>query len=130
MNALVADASVISSLAFGEPRAEKAKELLRGARLYEPLLLPFELVSVARKKCLAHPEKETAIRSALELALTLDIHWVEADFPLILKMALETGLSTYDTTYLHVARLLKVPLATFDEQLARAAPFAGVAVAT
>ncbi len=121
MKAKVADASVIAALAFGEPRADEAVALLRGAVLYEPLLLPFELVSVARKKCLAHPERAAAIRAALELALVLDVRWVEVDFPAVLQMSLDTGLTAYDAAYLYVARALRAPLITFDERLARAA---------
>lgn len=123
MIAKVADASVIAALAFGEPRADEAAALLQDAILYEPLLLPFELVSVARKKCLAHPERAVAIRTALDLALALDVHWVEVDFPAVLQMSLDTGLTAYDTAYLYVARALRATLVTFDERLARAAGF-------
>ncbi len=120
MIARVADASVIAAVAFGEPRAGEAAALLRDAVLYEPVLLPFELASVARKKCLAHPERAAAIRTALHWALALDVHWVEVDFPALLEMSLDTGLTVYDAAYLYLARTLRVPLVTFDDRLARA----------
>ena len=39
----------------------------------------------------------------------------------IVQLALETGLSTYDASYLWLARRLGAPLVTFDERLRRAA---------
>lgn len=118
MIAKVADASVIAALVFGEPRAEEAMRLLRGSSLYEPVLLSFELMSVARRKILRHPDQAETIKRAFSMALALDIHWVETDFEAALRLALDTGLTTYDATYLSLARQIKVPLVTFDEQLA------------
>lgn len=37
------------------------------------------------------------------------------------RAAVISGLSPYDAAHLHLARSLNCPLATFDEQLARAA---------
>ncbi len=121
MVAKVADASVIAALAFGEPRAEEAMLLLRGATLYEPLLLSFELVSVARKKALENREQAGTIKRALTLALEMDIRWSETDFSDVFRLALNTDLTTYDAVYLSLACRLGVPLITFDKGLAAAA---------
>lgn len=92
----VADASVLAAITFGEPRAEEAEALLQDAFLYEPPLLVYELASVAHK---------------------LEIQWVDVDHRAVLHLALERGLTTYDATYLFVARSLGAPLVTFDLQL-------------
>jgi len=118
--AKVVDASVVGALAFGEPRAEEALSLLEGTRLYAPVLLDYELASIARKKALRYPERRGELLQALELALSLDIRRVDVDHLAAVELSLQTGLTTYDATYLHLARAMGVPLVTFDERLARA----------
>jgi len=118
--AKVVDASVVGAQAFGEPRAEEALSLLEGARLYAPVLLDYELASIARKKILRYPERRGELLQALELALSLDIRRVDVDCLSAVELSLETGLTAYDAAYLHLARTMGVPLVTFDERLAGA----------
>jgi len=118
MPAKVLDASVLGALIFGEPRAKEALSLLEGAELYAPPLLAYELTSVARKKALKYPQLRERISEALEIGLSLDINWTEVDHLEVSRLALETGLTTYDASYLYLARSLGVPLLTFDERLA------------
>ena len=44
----------------------------------------------------------------------------------VLAVAIDAGISLYDAGYLWLAKSLNLPLATFDEQLIKAAPRAGV----
>jgi len=118
MPAKVLDASVLGALIFGEPRAKEALSLLEGAELYAPPLLAYELTSVARKKALKYPQLRERISEALEIGLSLDINWTEVDHLEVLRLTLETGLTTYDASYLYLARSLGVPLLTFDERVA------------
>ena len=113
----VADASVIGSVVFGEPRAREALELLGGTDLYEPTLLAYELASVARKKVLRYPDQRETLLQALEMCLAMEIGWVEINHLDVVSLALETGLTTYDASYLYLARNLGIPLVTFDRQL-------------
>jgi len=115
--AVVVDASVLGALLFGEPRAQEALSLLGGSDLYAPTLLDYELTGLARKKALRYPEQREAIFEGLRLGLALDLHRVEVDHEAVLRLALETGLTTYDASYLHLARSLGIPLVTFDERL-------------
>lgn len=119
MPAKVVDASVMAAWCFREPRAEEAHELMRGFELHAPLLLAYELTSVARRKALTYPEKAAVLSGALGVALATPIQWHEVDHPGVLRLALETNLTTYDSCYLFLAKELGVPLVTFDEQLAR-----------
>lgn len=118
----VVDASALAALAFGEGDAERVRDLLSGAEIYAPTLLPYELTSVARKKSQRAPERSKAMARALAAALELEMRLFEISHAEVLALALETGLTTHDASYLYVSRLLDIPLVTLD---ARLAGFAG-----
>jgi predicted nucleic acid-binding protein len=117
MGARVADASVLAALAFGEKRAGEARKALGKGRLYAPRLMGCELAHVAVKKISNRPEEKEHILKALDLALRLDIQWVDVDLPAVAKLALSKGLTAYDASYLYVSASLGIPLLTFDARL-------------
>ena len=117
MPAKVVDASVLGSVLFEEPRAQEADDLIRDAALQAPELLLYELTHIAQKKSLQYPDQREAFQRSLEAALSMDIRWREIDHIRVLELALQTGLSTYDASYLYLARTLGLPLVTFDQQL-------------
>ena len=119
MPAKVVDASVLGALIFREPRAGEAAALLQGSDLYAPELMAYELTHIAQKKSIEFPEQLGAFQAALETVLSMDIRWRDARHPAVLRLALETGLTTYDACYLYLSRLLGAELATFDERLRR-----------
>lgn len=121
MPALVADASVLAAIAFGEPTAQRARTELRGTRLYEPSLLPYELASIARAKIRRDPGQRQPILRALVIILSIEMELIEVDQVAVIRLALSSGLTTYDATYLYLARSLGVPVVTFDRQLRAAA---------
>ena len=121
MPARVVDASILGAIFFQEPREEEALSLISGHELYAPTLLPYELTSVARKKTLQYPEHGASLAQALTMALSTDIRWIEVDYPGVLQLALEKRITTYDASYLYLARSLRVPLVTFDEEIRAAA---------
>ena len=118
MLAKVVDASVLAAVIFGEEEAGEALALIEGHDLYAPPLLGYEITSVARKKARRYPDQRESIALALDLGLRLRFTWIEVDHAEVFKTALDTGLSTYDAAYLHVARAMALPLVTFDKQLA------------
>ena len=117
MPARVMDASVLGAIIFDEPRAAEAYTLIRGFELNAPGLLAYELTHIAQKKSRAYPAQREAIEKALEAALLMHIQWSEVDHVEVLRLALETGLTTYDASYLYLARSLGLVLVTFDERL-------------
>lgn len=117
MPAKVVDASVLSAIIFEEPRAEDADALVRGEELHAPALLAYELTHVAQKKASRVPSQRVAFEAALEAALLMNIRWSEVNHAPVLRLALDTGLSTYDASYLYVARRLSAELVTFNAQL-------------
>jgi len=121
MNAKVVDASVLAAWVFGEPRAPEARRILSQARLYAPRLMGYELAQVAVKKIERHAELQAGILEALALALRLSVRWVDVDHHAVARLALREELTAYDASYLHTSRALGIPLATFDQRLARRA---------
>ena len=117
----VVDASAIGALIFGEPRARAVAEALRDSELVAPLLLWFELASVCLKKIQAHPREQRSIRTAHRLVTEMRIRGVGVDHAAVVELALEAELTTYDASYLWLARRLRGRLVTLDQVLARAA---------
>ena len=113
----VVDASVLGAFLFLEPRAEEAAALMEGSDLFAPALLHYELASISRKKIMRHADRRDSIMEALRVGLSLDIHLVQLETVEVVRLALESGLTTYDASYLHIARSLGIPIITFDEQL-------------
>ena len=107
----VVDASVLAAWCFREPRAAEALELLRNSELHSPILLAYELTSVARRKAVEYPDRAALIGAALKTALSLPLRWHAVDHPEVWRLALETRLSTYDSCYLHLAEKLGSPFA-------------------
>ncbi|MFZ0660382.1 MAG: type II toxin-antitoxin system VapC family toxin [Candidatus Binataceae bacterium] len=121
MPARVVDASVVAARFFIEPRSAEAETLLRGHRLFAPDILRYELAGVALHKLNLSSAANQTIRDNLHDALRLPIRLIRVSVQGILNVALEAELTTYDASYLFLARRLKCPLATFDRKLARAA---------
>jgi predicted nucleic acid-binding protein len=120
MPAKVVDASALAAITFQEPRFAEAVALLEDTELHAPTLLAYELTSVARKKALLYPSLVRELAANLEDALSTEVQWAEVDHREVLALALATGLSTYDASYLYLALILNVPIVTFDEGLRRA----------
>jgi predicted nucleic acid-binding protein len=117
MQVKVVDASIMAAWCFRESRAEEALAILRDSELHAPTLLAYELTSIARKKAINYPDKLDLVIKALRIVLVLPIHWDEVDHTAVMQLAIETGLTTYDASYLYVARTIKADLVTFDEEL-------------
>lgn len=113
----VVDTSVLAAMVFTEPRADEAADLLGTYRLFGPTLLADELASVCRRKIQQQITDRASLLAALDVALRMDIEWVDVEHGQVVAMALDTGLTTYAATYLWLARSLDLPLLTFDQQL-------------
>ena len=128
MTRVVVDTSVVAAVCFDEPDADTWADRLEGAALFAPTLLKYELASVARKKCRAHPDQSQAILQALALALDSNqgITWLDPDPVDVALVAAACGLTTYDATYLCLAGMLSADLLTRDATLASALePYTG-----
>ncbi len=119
--AKVVDASVLAALAFAEPRVDEAAELLNGGALYAPTLIAYELCSVTAKKIINHPAQRAKLLRALDIVLAMEVRQVSVEPRKVVEVAIETGLTAYDASYVVLARALGAELLTLDERLRRAA---------
>ena len=117
----VIDASAVAALTFNEPGADGVAERLVGAPLVAPGLLSFELANVCIKKLRRHPDQGPELNAAFRRRNRLGVEKMAVDHVGVLELAIETGLSAYDASYLWLARDLGAELVTLDRRLARAA---------
>ena len=120
MRVKVVDASAIAALLFGEPEAETVAGRLGDARLVAPALLRFELANVCLIKSRRHPDQQLVLTAAFRLRDRLAVEEVAVDHDGALELAAATGLTTYDASYLWLARKLGAELVTLDKKLAKA----------
>jgi predicted nucleic acid-binding protein len=117
----VIDASVMASWCFRESRSLEAAGLLQEAELHAPVLLAYELTSIARRKVTTYPGKAREINEALRIALSVPIKLDDVNHVDVLELALKAGITTYDACYLYLAQVLDGFLVTFDQKLIKAA---------
>ena len=95
--------------------------MIDGAALFALVLMAYELANVARTKTRRHPAHRGLILERLSDALAIPIQWIDVGHLQVVELALQTGLSTYDASYLYVARSIGAGLVTFDQRLEAAA---------
>jgi predicted nucleic acid-binding protein len=117
----VVDASALGALVFGEPEAETVADRLSKGTLVAPQLLWFELASIAFKKGAKHPGRIDRIRAAFQMAGRLAIETLSVDHLEVIDLAAQTDLTTYDASYLWLARKTDGELVTLDKRLLKAA---------
>lgn len=116
----VVDASALGALVFGEPGAEIVAKQLSRSTLAAPQLLWFELASIAFKKAAKHPGLVEQIREAFRMAGRLAIEILSVDHLEIINLAAQARLTTYDASYLWLARKTGGELVTLDKRLLKA----------
>lgn len=123
----VVDASAIIAFAFAEVRGDEVEAAVQGHELHATTLLPYELVNGARTKIRRYPQEQLTLVEALRVALSwsVTLHASEEGEEL-LALALETGLTAYDASYLSLAMQFGAPLVTLDGELSDAARARGL----
>ena len=116
----VVDASALGALVLGEPEAETVEKQLSTPTLVAPQLLWFELASIAFKKAAKHPGLVDQIREAFRMAERLTIEILAVDHLDVIDLAAQARLTTYDASYLWLARKTGGELVTLDKRLNKA----------
>jgi len=117
---VVVDCSVLAAMLFDETQADEAMAMLTKHALHAPQVLTCDLASVGLKKLRAG-----ATATEIDIAFTdfaeqrIELH--SAPAAAVYALAQMHALSACDAAYLWLAAELKVPLLTFDRQLAQAA---------
>jgi len=115
---IVVDASALAAVMFLEPEAPRVAAALERQQWHAPAMLPFELTNIARTRMKRAPAQAALIEEALEDMLAHPISFDPVDFTSVLNLAVETGLTAYDASYLWLSRHLDAPLVTLDRELA------------
>lgn len=126
MDAVVVDASALTAAAFVEPEQSVVARLLSGRRMHAPRLLHTELANITVKKVRRGDGEPSLILQRFGEACALPVEVTDPPVDAVVALALTTGLSAYDASYLWVALTLGAPLVTLDRELAKAARRLGV----
>ena len=113
----VVDASALAAIAFAEPGADAVIDEIDGHRLHAPTLVVFELMNVAWKRSRKQPEASALFLEALEILEGLGLRFRGINQEEVVRLALTTGLTAYDASYLWLSRVLGMPLVTLDRTL-------------
>ncbi len=82
-----------------------------------PALLDFKLANVCRTRCRREPIRRDDLVEAFRLRERLKVEEAPVDHDAVLALALATGLTAYDASYLWLSRHLGVELVTLDRRL-------------
>jgi len=119
----VVDASAMATVVFKEPEGAAVAARLRSHFLVAPRLMAYELANTAVMKIKAHPDSAGWIMKALTRALADDfaLTWSDVEYEEVADLAVRTGLTAYDASYLWLAEHMHAELVTLDKPLARLA---------
>jgi predicted nucleic acid-binding protein len=129
----VPDVSVVVPWCFEDEASPFTDSLLQGAiagaRLVVPVLWHHELANALlfgiRKARITEQRISSFLIQLSKFSLTLDPESWDQAIHMTRFLALQHGLTVYDAAYLELALRRRLPLATLDTQLAKAAQAAG-----
>ena len=116
---IVVDASAIGAVVFGEPNGATVAAHIEDESLVAPSLIDHELANIAWKKIRRHPAQRLQIVAAMSAVPRLQIKRLPVPIDDVLSLAVDTGLSAYDASYLWLAMSRDIELVTLDDELAR-----------
>lgn len=118
---VVVDASAMAAWIFGEPNGAGVQRQMAGAAVFAPHLLKSELANIACTKARRHPAQTGALMTTLQMVLADGaITWCDVDPVDVALVAIDTGLTAYDASYLWLAGDLGADLLTLDRELMQA----------
>lgn len=133
---LVLDCSLTMAWCFEDEisaYAEKVLDSLIELTAWVPALWSIEVANAltvaCRRKRLSRV-KAIAFRESLNgLSIEVDNYFINKPIEIVFDVAMDTGLTTYDATYLELAIRKNLPIATLDKDLRIAAKKAGISLA-
>ena len=132
---IVLDSSVTQAWVYDDEQTAATQALLDRVVQYgavAPSLWRFEIANVlamaVRRKRIAPDFREEALRDLALLDIAIDPGCDGQAWTTTIRLADLYALTAYDAAYLELAQRLRLPLATLDSALAKAAQAAGVEV--
>jgi|Laugresu1bdmlbdd_1035124.scaffolds.fasta_scaffold11610_4 predicted nucleic acid-binding protein len=116
---LVVDASAIAAVLFAEPNGDTIRAHVRGESLLAPHLIDYELANICLKRIRREPMASPGLLTMLSGLTSLGIRRVDVPPTEVAALAVQTGLTAYDASYLWLAVARDIELVTLDSQLAR-----------
>jgi predicted nucleic acid-binding protein len=116
----VIDASALAAIVFDEPAGDQITNRIRDCDLIAPSLLAYEMANVCWIKLRRNPHQRRALLAALRTP-GLAPETLDVDHHAVVELAEQTGLTTYDASYLWLAHDLGVGRVIQDRRLAAAA---------
>ncbi|MGA9795644.1 MAG: type II toxin-antitoxin system VapC family toxin [Rhizomicrobium sp.] len=117
----VVDASAIAAILFDEAERDLVVVRIEAFTLHAPFLLEHEIANVCIKKMKRLPAEADRYILAANSLRHFDIRFHRIATPAVAILALRSGLSAYDASYLWLARELGAELVTLDKRLEQAA---------
>jgi predicted nucleic acid-binding protein len=117
----VLDASAaVALLADAGPTGQWVEATIRGATLFAPELMPFEVSNILRRHALASvlDASDATLAHADLIALPVDLYPYTAFAERVWE--LRANITAYDASYVALAELVAAPLVTLDAKLAGA----------
>ena len=135
MSGLILDASSVLSWCFEDesgPEADALIDQVAAAGALVPAIWSLEvanaLVMAERRDGISREDSDAFIAMLEELPITIDAGTASRAFHDTMTLARDHTLSSYDASYLELAIRARLPLATSDDLLQRAATRLGLAV--
>jgi len=116
---IVVDASAVAAMLFGEPDGATIAAHLEGEALIAPQLIDYELAHTCEKKIRRHSHQHEELIAMFTSLEQFGISRISVPLADVVSLALATGLTTYDASYLWLATDRDIELVTLDRKLAR-----------
>jgi predicted nucleic acid-binding protein len=116
---LVVDASAVAAVLFQEPDGATIDAHTEGETLIAPHLIDYELANICWKRIRREPTAGPGLLTLLSGLTSLNIKRVDVPATEVAALAVQTGLTAYDASYLWLAMSRDLELVTLDNQLAR-----------
>ena len=125
-NTFVVDASYILSYLFSDERNKKIDQMMhqhqkQKVRFISTTLLPYEVMNGLKSAFLRNRLKKEDVQTGCQAFLLLSIPLEIPTWSEVLTISLNKNISSYDASYVALARKNKLQLLTFDKQLKRIA---------
>ena len=121
-NTFVVDTSFVLAYLLPDEKVRNVEEIFskfeeNKINLMSPHLLVYETMNGLRSAVLQKRQTEKTAELLLDSFLNMGIHFEKVDEKEVLRLALKKGITTYDASYVWLAKSQNIGLLTLDEKL-------------